>query len=344
MTFVGSVHMSTYNRSWNQGGTAGYYGVYSANQEAGYAYFVGATTTGVPLNRMTNVTHSFTRIDIIAPTNDMVSLYKVKVKDTNIFNNPFALFSSFVYSTQSSTSFVLPSAALPLVNILICGGGGGGGRHGGGGGGGGNVVKLTALTAVGTTAITIGSGGPYNGNNGINGSPSYFGSLYALGGGRGAQHGHTGDSGYGNGGGGGGHSGAGNGGTGTVQTATTGLGFAATPELFGGNNGARANGEDGGGGGGAGGSASASVSTSNRQGGPGHTSDISGSSLLYGVGGGGGRHGSSPGGHGGTGWPGNIGHGGHGGSGDNGGYNPNTNNAEGSGGGTGIVTVRYYIA
>ncbi len=64
MTFVGSVHMSTYNRSWNQGGTAGYYGVYSANQEAGYAYFVGATTTGVPLNRMTNVTHSFTRIDI----------------------------------------------------------------------------------------------------------------------------------------------------------------------------------------------------------------------------------------------------------------------------------------
>lgn len=344
MTFVGSIYMSTYNRSWAQGGTAGNYGIYSANQEAGYAYFVGATTTGVPLNKMINVTHSFTRIDIIAPTNDMVSLYKIKVKNTSAFNNPFALFSSFLYSTQSSASFVLPSAALPLVNVLIAGGGGSGGRHGGGGGGGGSVVKLTALTAVGTTAITIGAGGPYNENNGINGGTSLFGSLYALGGGRGAQHGNDGDT-LGNGGGGGGHSGPGNGGLGTVQTSATGLGFAATPEFFGGNYGARASGEAGGGGGGAGGPVPvASNTTFTRSGGPGHTSDISGSTQRYGIGGGGGQHSTSPGNHGGPNWPGNVGHGGHGGSGDVGSYDPNTTNSRGSGGGAGIVQVRYYIA
>ena len=80
MSFVGSIHMSSYNRSWAQAGTAGSYGLYSANQENGFAYFVGATITGVPLNRVAAVSHSFTRIDIVAPTNDMVSLYKVKTK------------------------------------------------------------------------------------------------------------------------------------------------------------------------------------------------------------------------------------------------------------------------
>jgi hypothetical protein len=341
MTFVASIHMSTYNRSWAQGGTAGNYGIYSANQEAGYAYFVGSgTTTGVPLNRMSSVGHSFTRIDIIAPTNDMVSLYKVKVKSTTEFLNPFALFSSFLYSTQSSSSFVLPSAALPLVNLLIAGGGGGSGRHGGGGGAGGSVVKLTALTAVGTTAIQIGAGTSYQ--SGATGGTSFFGSLYALGGGHGGNHNSVGGSG-GNGGGGGGHGGSASGGTGTVQTGQTGLGFAASPELFGGFNGAAAGGEPGGGGAGAGGSASASVSTHSRQGGAGHTSDIGGSSQLYGVGGGGGRHNEAPGSHGGSGWPGVYSHGGHGGSGDSNGGLSETN-TKGTGGATGIVHVRYYIA
>ena len=342
MSFVGSIHMTTYNRSWAQAGTSGNYGIYSANQEAGYAYFVGSSvTTGVPLNRMSNVNHSFTRIDIIAPTNDMVSLYKVKVKSTTTFPNPFSLFSSFHYGTQSTASFVLPSAALPLVNLMIVGGGGGGGRHGGGGGAGGSIVKLTALTAVGTTAIQVGAGTSYQSNTA--GGTSFFGSLYALGGGAGSNHGGTGITG-GNGGGGGGHSGSGAGGLGTVQTSATGLGFAATPELLGGFNGAAASGQSGGGGAGAGGSASANVSTHSRQGGPGHTSDISGSSYLYSVGGGGGHHNQAPGGHGGPNWPGNYSHGGHGGSGDSGGYGPNDNNAPGSGGATGIVHVRYYIA
>ena len=127
MTYVASIHMNTYNRSWAQGGTPGYYAVYSTNQENGYAYFVGATTTGAPLNRLSNITHSFTRIDIIAPVNDMVSLYKAKVKATTEFANAFANFSSFPSIIRSSGNFVLPNNALPLVNIVLAGGGGGGG-------------------------------------------------------------------------------------------------------------------------------------------------------------------------------------------------------------------------
>jgi hypothetical protein len=127
MTFVASIHMNTYNRSWAQGGTPGYYAMYSTNQENGYAYFVGSgTTTGVALNRLANITHSFTRIDVIAPQNDMISLYKAKVKSTTEFPNPFAAFSSFPSIIQSSGNFVLPNNALPLVNLVVVGGGGSG--------------------------------------------------------------------------------------------------------------------------------------------------------------------------------------------------------------------------
>ena len=149
MTFVASVHMNTYNRSWAQGGTAGYYAMYSTNQENGYVYFVGSgATTGAALNKLTNVTHAFTRIDIIAPQEDMISLYKAKVKSTTTFDNPFGEFASFPSTITSSGNFVLPNNALPLVNVLVGGAGGGGGHHSGGGGGGGGVVKLTAYQAV----------------------------------------------------------------------------------------------------------------------------------------------------------------------------------------------------
>ena len=170
MTFVASVHMQTYNRSWAQGGTPGYYALYSTNQENGYAYFVGATTTGVALNKRANITHSFTRIDIIAPQNDMISLYRAKVKSTTEFPNPFGNFSSFPSVITSSGNFVLPNNALPLVNILINGAGGGGGNNRGGGGAGGGVVKLTAFQAVGTTSITIGSGGGHGTRGAVGGS------------------------------------------------------------------------------------------------------------------------------------------------------------------------------
>ena len=347
MTFVASIHMPTYNRSWAQGGTAGYYALYSTNQENGYVYFVGATTTGGPLNRLINVTHAFTRIDVIAPVNDMLSLYKAKVKSTTTFANPFAAFSSFPSVITSSGNFVLPNNALPLVNLLVNGGGasGGGGHHGGGGGGGGAVVKLTAYQAVGTTSITIGAGGSHgrwDASAGNNGSSTYFGNVYALGGGAGAGHNQTGNSG-GNGGGGGGP-GAGYGGAGLVQTASTGLGLSGSPEYIGGNAGAGSSGGGshirGGGGGGAGGSGTLGTYQSGGNGGPAHQSDLSGTNSGYGFGGYGTSH--HDGGHGASGSHSGPGYG-HGGVGA--GHNRNFGHGSeyATGGGQGAVVVRYYI-
>ena len=338
MTFVASVHMTTYNRSWAQGGTAGYYAMYSTNQENGYVYFVGSgVTTGVALNRLANITHSFTRIDVIAPQNDMLSLYKAKVKATTEFPNAFAAFSSFPSIISSSGNFVLPNNALPLVNVMVVGPGGGGGYHSGGGAGGGGIVKLTAYQAVGTTSVTV-SGGPGQGNQ-KNGGRSYFGNVYAIGGGGGGQYNHSGSglnttgAVVANGGGAGGHSGPNTGGTGSVQTAADGMGAAGSPTFTGGfNGGSYSGGNDwnhvGAGGGGAGGNGQdRNSSTDVNSGGPGHVSNIIGTDYTYSIGAGGGSH--SPG-RTGT-HSGNFGSGGHGGE---------------SSGGTGIqgvVVVRYYI-
>jgi len=359
MTFVASIHMETYNRSWAQGGTPGYYSMFSANQENGYVYFVGATTTGGPLNRLINVTHSFTRIDVIAPQNDMLSLYKSKVKSTTEFLNPFSAFASFPSTITSSGNFVLPNNALPLVNVLLAGGGGasgaghGDGHGGGGGGGGGGVVKLTAYQAVGTTSITIGSGGTrpqsYSGNshNGGPGNRTFFGNVYAIGGGGGGgwsnrTGGGTQNS-YGgaNGGGGGAGSGRGDGGIGLAQTSTTGLGFAGTPQFIGGYTGGHGHDSNshhsrGGGGAGAGGNGSNGShgnGGSNGNMGPGHTSDISGSNYSYAPGG----AGDSPN-HGAGHHTGGYGAGGTGS--DNG--HPGSS-VHGTTGNAGVVVVRYYI-
>jgi hypothetical protein len=100
-----------------------------------------------------------------------------------------------VKSLHLETLF-LPNNALPLVNVLLIGGGGasgaghGDGHGGGGGGGGGGAVKLTAYQAVGTTSVTIGTGGTrpnnYSGNTqGGPGNRTYFGNVYASGGGGG---------------------------------------------------------------------------------------------------------------------------------------------------------------
>lgn len=346
MTFVASVHMETYNRTWAQGGTPGYYGMYSTNQENGYVYYVGATTTGGPLNRLINVTHSFTSINIIAPQNDMLSLYKAKVKSTTLFNNPFSAFSSFPSIIQTSGNFVLPNNALPLVNIVLVGGGGGSGRghtsHGGGGGGaGGSAIKLTAYQAVGTTSVSIGGGGGTRSNGGR----TYFGNVYALGGGYGGDH--NGDSAdyyqgpdVGNYGGNGGYQGSGHTApTPTAQTASTGLGFSGSPVWHGGYHGGKGPGNNdghnrGGGGGGAGGNGENSGYNSGGNGGLGHISDITGSNHSFGPGGQGhGAHGSG----GVSGWDRSglapFGHGGH----------PSGGTNNGNGGGTGAVIVRYYI-
>ena len=342
MTFVASIHMNTYNRSWAQGGTPGYYAMYSTNQENGYAYFVGATTTGVPLNRLANISHAFTRIDVVAPVNDMISLYKAKVKATTEFANALGGFASFPSVISSSGNFVLPNNALPLVNVMLVGGGGGsnGDHHGGGGGGGGGVVKLTAYQAVGTTSVTI--GGQVNGRT--NGNPTYFGNVYALGGGAGSHHGQNGVSGA-NGGGGGGHNGVYYGAAGVVQTTSTGLGATGTPTYHGGfaggnNTGGSAHNLRGGGGGGAGGNGQDGGVGTGGNGGLAHNSDITGTNLSYAGGGRGAGH------HGGSGAEQyTAGFSGYGFGGRSGGHNHNS----GGGGDSpyradqGVVVVRYYI-
>jgi len=344
MSFIASIHMSTYNRSWAQGGTAGYYGAFSVNQENGYIYFVGATTTGGPLNRLINVTHSFTSVNIIAPQNDMVSLYKAKVKSTTSFTNPFAGFSSFPSVIDTSGNFVLPNNALPLINSLLVGGGGGGGNNRAGGGGGGGVVKLTAFQAVGTTAIIIGSGGNH-GTRGAVGGSTYFGNVYAIGGCGGAHHNHNG-GGVGadhgnqngvNGGGAGGHNSGYIGGTGTLQTANTGLGLQGSPVsqggFKGGNSGSNSNGNENGGGGGAGAGGDGFQGHHNQtsKGGPAHIDNDIAPGYSWGTGGHGawynshgpiGDHSGSQSGHGGG--------GGH-------------HNYAGGTGANGRVLVRYYI-
>ena len=335
MTYVASIHMNTYNRSWAQGGTAGYYAMYSTNQENGFVYFVGATTTGGPLNRLINVNHAFTRIDVIAPTNDMISLYKGKVKATTEFPNPFAAFSSFPSIIGSSGNFVLPNNALPLVNVLVQGAGGTGGHgnhsHGGGGGGGGSVIKLTAFQAVGTTSVSVGSGN--NNENQGKGGDTYFGNVYALGGG-GGGHGGGHPGGVGGNGGGAGGGGGQNGGSGTIQTASTGLGNSGAPVFHGGHSGGHNPGSSGhhhrgGGGGGAGGAGQNGSSETGGQGGVGHTSDIDGSSKTFGSGGRGAQYNNAAG-HSTF----NYGHGGNGGQ---------ESNSGRSGGANGVVIVRYYI-
>jgi len=342
MTFVASIHMNTYNRSWAQAGTPGYYAMYSTNQENGYAYFVGATTTGVPLNRLANISHAFTRIDVVAPVNDMISLYKAKVKATTVFNNALDGFASFPSVISSSGNFVLPNNALPLVNVMLVGGGGGsnGEHHGGGGGGGGGVVKLTAYQAVGTTSVTIGS--QVNGQ--VTGNPTYFGNVYALGGGHGTHHGQSGGTGA-NGGGKGSHNTSGSPGSGIVQTASTGLGTTGTPAYFGGHAGGGNTGGSsynlrGGGGGGAGGPGQDGSTGSGGNGGLAHNSDITGTNLSYAGGGRGAGHHNGSGSEQHT-----AGFSGYGFGGRAGGHSHN------SGGGSdspyradqGVVVVRYYI-
>ena len=341
--YIASIRMETYNRSWTQSGAAGTYILTSNNNNSGYVYFVGATTTGSPLGKVVNVTHAFTRLDIIAPTGDFMSLHKAAVKSTTVFANPFASFASFPSQITSSGNFVLPTSALPLVDTLIVGAGGsGGGHHAGGGGGGAAVIKLTGYQAVGTTSVTIGTSGSHDNTHGYNGGATYFGNVYAIGGtgGSGGSRWTGADQGA-NGGGANGHS---------RQAASDGIssssahyskvtaGFgtqSGTASYVGGHAGGGVGGSHtAGGGGGAGGvGGNGSGTSTGGAGGAGHVSNITGSNYTYASGGGGGTHspdnghGSNPGGYG---------------AGNHGAHNGPSNNA--SGGGQGIVVVRYYIA
>lgn len=308
--YIASIRMETYNRSWAQGGAAGNYIVTSNNNNSGYAYFVGSVTVGTPLGQVINITQPFTRIDIVAPTNDYISLSKVAVKNTTVFNNALAGFSSFPSIINASGNFVLPNASLPLVDVMIVGAGGGAHGHSSGGGGGG-IVKLTAYQAVGTTSVTVGANPGQSDTQ--KGGDSYFGNVYALGGGGGfygksknfnvnPQLGAQGANGAGAG-----HGSPGEGGTGaghagypgTTQTAILGMGTKGTPTYNGGFTGGALGGgftpnHGGAGGAGAGGNGGDRTNTSMQAvGGIGHTSNFTGTNLIYGTGGGGSHH-SSP--------------------------------------------------
>lgn len=289
MNFVGSIYLSTFSRSWAQSGTSGYYAVYSANQETGYAYFVGASsTTGVPLNKMALVSHAFTSINIVGLGGDLVSLYKVKVKPTTAFAQglsdfPYSSLVTGASSTITTTqAYSVPSNALSLVNVLIVGAGGsagaghGGAHGGGGGGGGGNIVKLTGVQPPVPIQIAIGQGGAQSPTNdsGYQGGTSYFGNFYALGGGGGGSWNNRGGGIGGNGGG----AGAGSvsaGGGGTAQGSASGLGTAGLlpPAGHGGNAG--------------GGVSDSSTGTDKRGGGGGGAGGIGGTGTGGGGGGGG---------------------------------------------------------
>ena len=351
--YIASVRMETYNRSWTQSGAAGNYIVTSNNNNSGYVYFItSGGTVGTPLGQVVNLTNPFTRLDIVAPTNDYISLNKVAVKSTSLFNNALSGFAAFPSIISSSGNFVLPNASLPLVDVMLIGGGGGSSGHSSGGAGGG-IVKLTAYQAVGTTSVTVGASG---GNNNISrGGDSYFGNVYALGGG-GGFHGRNKNYGIspqtgaqGANGAGAGHGDPGEGGTGgtlvgypgTTQTSETGLGTKGSPTYTGGYTGGSLTGNwtpnhGGAGSAGSGGNGGDRDSGgSGAVGGIGHTSNFTGTNLIYGTGGGGGHH-QSPthgGGYPSQAYPLSYGTG----------HTSNNNSATISGSGGGAVLVKYYI-
>ena len=358
MTLVGSIYMQTFNRSWAQGGSAGYYGVYSSNQETGYAYFVGSsTTTGVPLNKMVNVAHSFNSINIVSSVGDLVSLFKIKVKATTVFTDglPSYPYSTAVTATPSvittSGSYTKPSQALDLVNVILVGGGGGSGaghgdaHGGGGGGGGGNVVMLYGINASSPVNVVVGAAGQANSApvfNGLDGGKTYFGNIFALGGGGGggweSRPGRAG----GNSGGGCAGSGSYTNGAGIVQTASMGLDISGSLGFEGGRTGGNGHsgnalGARGGGGGGALSDGQGGGNGSGGNGGAGYVTNLSGQTAMYG----GGGYGSSP--NGGVGTSGYNGYSTTYGSGGQGTSNGHSGSSVlGNAGQAGVVVVRSF--
>jgi len=220
------------------------------------------------------------------------------------------------------------------VEVLVVAGGGGGGyqrsNQSGGGGGAGELIYRSSISVNGTTPVTVGAGGlsgirTFTIQNSTSGANSVFGSLTALGGGRGGNG--TGAGRLSGGSGGGAERAA----SGAASTATLGLGNAGGSSLD--NN--STTGRSGGGGGGATSVGQSVFSSSVKTpGGTGYTSSISGTSRVYAAGGAGGARNFSVVG---ADAAANSGSGGGGADGE-----PSTGNNGGSGG-SGIVIVRYPV-
>lgn len=252
-------------------------------------------------------------------------------------------------------SYAPPGAT---VNLIVVGGGGGGGYDGGGGGGGGQVRTSAsyAVSSGDTISVTVGAGGAGlalsgavtgTAANGMDGSPTSFGTFTAAGGGGGGgkfSNGLPGAS-----GGGAGH---------TYNSPNSYTGGAATAGFPGGNVTATNNTTQGGGagGGGAGGAGQSVGATSvGGAGGAGLAVNVTGISGTFGCGGGGGNFLSSTASASGTGCGASSGRGGTktsaavagapntGMGGGGGGATTPTNYGNGAAGGSGLVVVTYRI-
>ena len=298
LEFINQVVLTTATRTWTQGGAAGTYTIKSSSGNPGYVYFVGASTTGGPLNGVVVVPGSFTSINIIGTVGDLVSLYKISSKTTT------ALSATATYTTYTSTQtgISLPSNKTGFIDALIVAGGGGNAQHGGGGGAGGLLLLNSfPMTPGSTFNVQVGAAGATV----QNGGDSIFAGTTAKGGGGGLSDPPSGPGKDGGSGGGGNNSGAGG-----KATQGSGVGAVSTPILFYssfgttasaggyGNGGGAGTGADhrGGGGGGAGGAAST------RDGGPGLLVNFTGTPTYYSAGGYGGTYSTGGNGSAGTGW------------------------------------------
>jgi len=207
MSYIASIFMETYARTWTQGGTSGYYMMSSQNNSTGYVYFVGGTTTGGPLGQTLYVSHAFTSIQVVASKNDLVSLYKAAAKTTTDLANPGpkyadwlynSKYTSYMFKTQTSGSWTLPSVGLPLIDVNVVGGGGGAHHHAGGGGAGG-VISLSyyPVASNGIHNYTVGEAGF---DRAEGGATTFNTNIIALGGGRGAVNNANGTAGASGGG------------------------------------------------------------------------------------------------------------------------------------------------
>ncbi len=239
-----------------------------------------------------------------------------------------------VHTFTSSGTFTPTTTA--NVEVLVVAGGGGG-KAGGGGAGGLLYNASYAATTASPITVTVGAGGA-GGASPTQGGNSVFGSLTAIGGGRGGTNDTTGPEAAQNGG-----SGGGGGRTSTVNPANGGTGTAGQGYAGGNTNVIAAPYPSSGGGGAAGGGYLPASTTHSGAGGAGSAYSISGISTYYAGGGGGGADTTGSGGAGGVGGGGDGGmYVGYPGTANTGGGGGGSNGYGGAGaGGSGVVIVRY---
>jgi len=297
MDFVKSVRLVDSGVSWSRSGSAGPYALFSSSGSQGYAYFIGATTTGVPLNKLTNITHSFTSIKIVGIPQDVISLYKVST-DANVAaltqsETGTLIQNSWEFLQKSATglpaeylsgsgTYALAAGRFPVGDINLIGGGGAAHQHGAGAGAGG-VVYMTLVPLSGFS-YSVGSGSGGSSNNA--GGNTTFGTYTALGGAPSHSDYNARNGGCGSGAAKHGANQAKSGGS-SIQTIQSG-GKISLAYGFGGGGVDNSAEHAGGGGGGAGGAGFSGSGRVPGSGGAGHVSAIDG--LIYAVGGSGSSH------------------------------------------------------